>query len=88
MKKLITFSVIYVLCFSGSAVVHAQKPADQKPAQTTVTTQAAPQGVKSDDKREELSKKLLQRKDELRKEDHDRNKERRNTDAHPKSPKQ
>ena len=87
MNKLIIYFIAGTL-FLGVEALHAQRPTDAKPAATAGAGQSAPREGKTVEKREELSKKLLQRKDELRKEDHERAKERRNADVQVKPPKQ
>ena len=93
MKKLIIFWILFTALLGGG-VLYAQKPVEQKPAPLGGAIQSAPREVRSEEKRDELSRKLLQRKNELRKEEHERSKEehersreRHNTEAHEKPPK-
>lgn len=82
MKKLLVFAVWISILTGGTAVLRAQAPVAQKPATVTTTApQPAPKNLRSDDKKEELCKKLLQRKSELRREEHEHAKERRGTET-------
>jgi hypothetical protein len=84
MKKLIIFSILLTVFF-GSKGSFAQKPTERRPAQSGSSVQSAAREVRSGEKREELSKKLLQRKNELRREEHERLRERHNLEDREKS---
>jgi hypothetical protein len=86
MKKLIIFWILFTALLGGG-VIYAQKPMGQKPTPSGAAVQFAPREIRSEEKREELSRKLLHRKNELRREEHEHAIERRNTEVHEKPPK-
>ena len=82
MKMRIIILSVYFTAL-GYSISFAQK---QKPVPTVTQTEIQhPYGIRSEEKKEELSKKLVQRKNELRKEEHEHNKERRNFEVKEKS---
>ncbi|MEP7233692.1 MAG: hypothetical protein ABI778_00220 [Ignavibacteriota bacterium] len=83
MKTIFSYITFCTALLAGGAL-YAQKPVEQKTSQPAV--QQAPRETRTEDKREELSKKLLERKNELRKEEHVHAKEHRNTDSNQKAP--
>lgn len=94
MKKLLILGILTAAFMSGITTLQAQSPAAQspaaqKPATTAApaSTQTAPKNIKTDDKKEELCKRLLERKNELRKEEHERAKERRTETKEKSNPK-
>ena len=85
MKKFFLFA-LFSIAFIGSASF-AQNPTTPKPVPKPLEGTRIHE-FRSEVKREELSKKLMQRKDELRKEEHEHSKERRNTKVEEKTPSQ
>lgn len=71
--------------FDGRMVAFAQPSVTQKPLPQAAVTQNTPRVAKSEEKKEELSKKLLERKNELRREEREHAKERRSTEAKERS---
>ncbi len=82
--KRIFFNMIFSTAFLSS-VLYAQGPVVQKSA-STVTAVARPHEIRSEEKREELSKKLMQRKSELRREDHEHDRGHRSANTKEKQP--
>jgi hypothetical protein len=78
-------AIILFMCFTalswGVSFAQPQRPVSSAP-QTEVQR---PREIKADGKKEELSKKLLQRKNELRREERQHNKEHRNSETKEKS---
>ncbi len=71
MKKILVIA-IWSVAFLADGALYAQKHPPQKSSFSRSSVESAVRGIHSDEKREELSKKLLQRKNELRREEHER----------------
>jgi hypothetical protein len=75
MKEIKNISILVFSLFAG-ITVYAQKLPEQKPV-SVVASAGVSREAKDDEKREELSKKLMERKQELRREEHEKAKERK-----------
>ena len=65
MRRQVLVILMLAACLSGGSL-YAQKPVEQKPTASGSAVQAPSHEIKSEVKREELSKKLMERKNELR----------------------
>ena len=81
---MIRIIILTVFCaVFGSSSTFAQK---QKPIPTVNQTEVQhPREIRTEEKKEELSKRLLKRKNELREEEHEHDKARKNAEAHEKT---
>ena len=84
MMKKTAILILLSFILAGSSIFYAQVPNAPKPAPAKGEGIAR---IREDrtEKREELSKKLMQRKIELRKEEHNQTKEHRNAEARERS---
>ena len=83
MKELVIYVLFCVTLLSGSAL-YAQKPVEPKSEPAASAILSARRDMKTEDKREELSKKLLERKNELRREEKEHAKEIRSVEVREK----